>query len=848
MAVNYLTLRSTLLYNTPGGSVIPTGYLNTASTGNTFWTNNVNANAVTFSTLTGTSMNIVSSLGIGISPSYSLDVNGTIQTRSGLAVYGGNVVFGNTASSSPCVQMGNDYIGYASANAAYVTDSGVGDLVIRTNVTNVRFTTDNGATTMMFVGTLSVQFNKGLVIAGGYNTPGCIYTDSNWGMLFRSYVSVPNTAQFVWNHYNGTNLMALDSSGRLGIGAVAPQSNKLMVYDGNNISGISLGDYYTNAVKYIGITSYNAGTSLGGGSGFSGITFGGPNDGGASGYLAFSTHNYGVNSGERMRIDRSGNVGIGTNNPGYTLSLCSTYSTSGIWPGPTLSFQLNAGDGNSWYAGSILGYVAANAGGTDSFPGGLAFQTKSPGAISNAPTTKMLLDANGILYLKSGDSSLLKCGPNGSWGSSLILGATTSQIASVVAQVITTNGNIHLDSSANASRSIYLNYYSNNAGYAPTTEMYGTTNVQGVMNMNSTVYNNSSIQGGGNITAAEIYTNSWFRINNNANGIYWQNLGYGINSGTTFGNITNYGTPPSGYPGYNIYNRFTFMANGDTSGLHDSYYGWYVRNYLNTTYFDRNVSMNGFVGIGTDTPHYPLTVYGYAAPTVSFNYFNIGSFSGYGGWPYSAGLYSNSGILSGDYVGAASDIRIKKNITPVRDALSILQQIEIVSYDKINCLEKGADAGVIAQQIKHVLPRAIVSDTRIIPTIYSCAEHSVTQTHITITVSCTHHDIKEGVRVRLMILKGDKETPYETQMINWTGYSFEVAPWNNYMTDDKVFAYGTEVNDFLSVDKEQIGMLAAAGVQELAEQVAAQAQQITDLTSEISQLKQQLATVLARLG
>ena len=96
-AVNYLTLRSTILFNAVGGAQVPTGYLNVASTGgvNTLWTNNIGVNNVVFSTLVGSTMTSVSSIGIGTAtPAYVLDAVGGIRATTGLNVGNGTGAVG----------------------------------------------------------------------------------------------------------------------------------------------------------------------------------------------------------------------------------------------------------------------------------------------------------------------------------------------------------------------------------------------------------------------------------------------------------------------------------------------------------------------------------------------------------------------------------------------------------------------------------------------------------------------------------------------------------------------------------------------------------------------------------
>jgi hypothetical protein len=95
MAVNYLTLRSTLFYNTPGGASIPAGYINVASTGgNTLWTNNAALNNTTFSTLTGST---ITTGNVGV---------GTAAPAASLHIYNSNSVF----TGGPTVQIGDGQV------------------------------------------------------------------------------------------------------------------------------------------------------------------------------------------------------------------------------------------------------------------------------------------------------------------------------------------------------------------------------------------------------------------------------------------------------------------------------------------------------------------------------------------------------------------------------------------------------------------------------------------------------------------------------------------------------------------------------------------------------------------
>ena len=108
---------------------------------------------------------------------------------------------------------------------------------------------------------------------------------------------------------------------------------------------------------------------------------------------------------------------------------------------------------------------------------GIGLGWNSINAIGSASNQDIFIipKGNGIIKNPNGDNSVCLYGPNGSWNSYLYVGASTNRIttSSDVAQVISTNANIHIDAGFN--RDMYLNYYTINAGSNSAIRMYGTT-------------------------------------------------------------------------------------------------------------------------------------------------------------------------------------------------------------------------------------------------------------------------------------------------------------------------------------------------------------------------------------
>jgi hypothetical protein len=77
------------------------------------------------------------------------------------------------------------------------------------------------------------------------------------------------------------------------------------------------------------------------------------------------------------------------------------------------------------------------------------------------------------------------------------------------------------------------------------------------------------------------------------------------------------------------------------------------------------------------------------------------------------------------------------------------------------------------------------------------------------------------------------------------GSDFIVVEWEHNVVLDglSVFVYGKEVDDFRNVDKEQLGVMAIKGIQELHSIATSHAKQIDVLTQKLEMLQQQVAAL-----
>jgi hypothetical protein len=267
----------------------------------------------------------------------------------------------------------------------------------------------------------STQGTAGITSTTAGQTPYLIL--NNTADSSNSYIFCPNkqlglvqsdtsASSIVYFSTQNTERMRIDSSGNVGIGTSSPTA--LLHVNGTaratsmSLNGVSIGDYnlYSGLVTRvsngggIGINSANSSDNayIYFGSGTSSAA----QQSAAIGRIGGDVLAMFTASAERMRIDSSGNVGIGTSSPisGYKL----TVSGQGAFVGPASDVDGNAGVqinyGNA--SGTVLRFLALNANGTTNAALGLGMTDSSNGAMifstrgSNSLAERMRILANGV--------------------------------------------------------------------------------------------------------------------------------------------------------------------------------------------------------------------------------------------------------------------------------------------------------------------------------------------------------------------------------------------------------------------------------------------------------------------
>lgn len=246
------------------------------------------------------------------------------------------------------------------------------------------------------------------------------------------------------------------------------------------------------------------------------------------------------------------------------------------------------------------------------------------------------------------------------------------------------------------------------------------------------------------------------------------------------------------------------------------------------------IDRNQYIGVGTDSPVAPLHItrkrqglpvafqsnyIDAQQHTQNFDRVNLRFTGGntIGGW---ALVCDGGGRIYADSIfctatAQSSDVRIKKDITllSAEKTWEIVDNIRPRTYKFIDQVTNTANLqyGLIAQEVEEIIPDAVTYSENYLPNIFRPCD--VIDGMLIIDAGV---DLKTGIKTKLM---GNSQDSY----IVVTGKDETDGQWNfecsDKIEDGNYFCYGTEVNDFRSIDYNSILCVTVNAVKDLHEQV-----------------------------
>ena len=261
---------------------------------------------------------------------------------------------------------------------------------------------------------------------------------------------------------------------------------------------------------------------------------------------------------------------------------------------------------------------------------------------------------------------------------------------------------------------------------------------------------------------------------------------------------------------------------------------------------------NGYVGIGTSTPSYPLHVVSnqtvtYTGGTAFYAYTGSATTTGTNTNPGTVYIFTNGRILASEF-NATSDSRIKTNIIDIDDvsALNTLRLIQPKKYNYIDTVNRSSNPvwGFIAQQVHSVLDYAVNIETDYIPNIFQTATKTISENGDTILTVTNPITFDSHSTNKLKILSENDKYEYVTIKTKISNTQISI---NETLEDNNYFIYGEQINNVHVLNKDAIFTITTAAVQEIDRNVTELENKVELLEQKNNQLEQQIQDILTRL-
>ena len=201
-----------------------------------------------------------------------------------------------------------------------------------------------------------------------------------------------------------------------------------------------------------------------------------------------------------------------------------------------------------------------------------------------------------------------------------------------------------------------------------------------------------------------------------------------------------------------------------------------------------------------------------------------------------------------DVIYHSSDSRIKTNIVDVPDNLALqqLRSIPCRYYEYIDKVERGTEQtiGFIAQEVKSVFPMAVSEQKQIIPNVYKII--NCTWTNVDDKFIMNSSDLSNVSDVKYKFYVSNATDASDEKEIIITGNSDNTFTFDTQYTN--VFCYGSEVEDFHTLDKTKLFTLNFSVTQEIDRIQQTHITEIASLKAENTELKTENTELKTKLN